>query len=65
VEHWLNGENVLEYELGSPEVLAAVQQSKFRSVPGFATHIKGRILLTDHHDEASFQNVKIRPLKSK
>jgi hypothetical protein len=65
VEHWLNGEKVLEFELGSPEVLAAVQKSKFKSVPGFATHIKGHILLTDHRDEASFQNIKIRPLKAK
>jgi len=62
VEHWLNGALVLAYELGSPELMAAIAKSKFRNVPGFGTKIKGRILLTDHGDEAWFRNIKIRPL---
>lgn len=62
VEHWLNGALVLSYELGSPELMAAIAKSKFRNVPGFGTKIKGRILLTDHGDEAWFRNIKIRPL---
>ena len=62
VEHWLNGAKVLEYELGSESVLAAVARSKFKTVPGFGTKIKGHILLTEHHDEASFRNLKIREL---
>lgn len=62
VEHWLNGEKVLEYELGSEAVAAAVAKSKFKSVPGFGTKIKGHILLTDHRDEVAFQNIKIREL---
>jgi len=65
VEHWLNGEQVLEYELGSTEVLAAVAKSKFRSVKDFGTKIKGHILLTDHKDEAFFRNLKIRELRPK
>jgi hypothetical protein len=65
VEHWLNGERVLEYELGSDAVLAGVATSKFKTVKGFGTKIKGRILLTDHKDEASFRNLKIRELPAK
>jgi|SRR6266850_1832335 len=65
VEHWLNGAKVLEYELGSEEVKAAVAKSKFRNVKDFGTKIKGHILLTDHHDEASFRNLKIRELAGK
>jgi hypothetical protein len=61
VEHWLNGERVLAYELGSPEVLAAVGKSKFKAVPGFGGPSSGSIMLTDHRDEAWFCNVKIRP----
>jgi len=60
VEHWLNGEKVLEYKLGSPEVLAAVARSKFKSVPQFGTRVNGHILLTDHNDEAWFRNIRIR-----
>ena len=63
VEHWLNGAKVLEYELGSEEVKAAVAQSKFKNVKGFGTKIKGHILLTDHRDEAWFRNLKVRELR--
>jgi hypothetical protein len=63
VEHWLNGIKVLEYELGSPEVKAALQKSKFKDEPGFGDKIKGRIMLTDHGDEAWFRNLRIRELQ--
>lgn len=63
VEHWLNGAKVLEYELGSDEVKAGVATSKFKDVKGFGTKIQGHILLTEHHDEANFKNIKIRELK--
>ncbi len=63
IEHWLNGKKVLVYELGSPEVNAAIAQSKFKKFPDFGDKITGPILLTEHHDEASFKNIKIRALK--
>ena len=62
VEHWLNGAKVLEYELGSEAVTAAVAASKFKNSAGFGTKIKGHIMLTDHQDECWFRNVKIREL---
>jgi hypothetical protein len=65
VEHWLNGEKVLEYQLGSDEVKAAVAKSKFKKVEGFGDKATAHILLTEHHDEASFRNIKIRPLTVK
>jgi len=65
VEHWLNGKKVLEYELGSDLVKAAVAKSKFRNSPGFGEKIKGHILLTDHHDECWFRNIRIRELPAK
>ena len=62
VEHWLNGKKVLEYQLGSDAVKAAIAKSKFKGSPGFGEKIKGHILLTDHHDECWFRNIKIREL---
>ena len=65
VEHWLNGEKLLEYELGSDEVMANVAKSKFKNVEGFGKKIKGHILLTDHKDEAWLRSIKIRELTAK
>ena len=64
VEHWLNGEKVLEYELGSAEVKAAVAKSKFKNAAGFGEKIKGHIMLTDHHDETWYRHIRIRELPS-
>jgi hypothetical protein len=61
-EHWLNGAKVLEYECGSKELLAAVQESKFKKVEGFGKKVRGHILITDHADECKFRNLKIRSL---
>ncbi len=62
VEHWLNGEKVLEYECGSEAVKAAVAQSKFKDTADFGNKIKGHILLQDHRSEVWFRNLKIRSL---
>jgi hypothetical protein len=60
VEHWLNGRKAVEYELGSPQLMAAVARSKFKDVAGFGTRLEGRILLQDHEGgEVCFRNVKI------
>ena len=64
VEHWLNGEKVLEYELGSKAVLEQVAKTKFKGVADFGTKIRGHILLTYHNDECSFRNLKVREPKA-
>ena len=65
VEHWLNGEKVLEYELESPEVKAAIAETKFKNASGFGDKIKGHILLTDHKDETRYRNLKLRELEAR
>lgn len=65
VEHWLNGAKVLEYELGSDAVKAAVAKSKFKNIADFGTKVRGHILLTDHNDECWFRNVKLRTQAAK
>jgi hypothetical protein len=62
VEHWLNGNKVLGYELGSAQLKAQVAKSKFKGEEAFGTKTKSAILLQDHSDEVSFRNLKIRPL---
>jgi hypothetical protein len=60
-EHWLNGEKVVEYELGTPAMAAAVAASKFK-MPWFAERRRGHIVLQDHGDEVYFRSIRIRPL---
>ena len=62
-EHWLNGVKVVEYELGSPAMDAALKASKFKSMAWFAERRTGHIVLQDHGDDAWFRNLKIRELK--
>ena len=71
VEHWLNGEKVLEYERGSAAFRSAVNKSKYatwgKDADGkpqpWGEIAEGRILLQDHSDSTvSFCNLKIKEL---
>jgi len=62
VEHWLNGQKLLEYELGSPEWKDRVAKSKFNSMPNYGKASEGYIGLQDHGDKVEFRNIRIKVL---
>lgn len=63
VEHWQNGEKVVEYELWTPEWYEMVRNSKFGDHPEFGDAREGHIGLQDHGDKVSFRNIKIKELE--
>jgi hypothetical protein len=62
VEHWLNGQKVVEYELGSEDWKQRVASSKFAEWPAYGTAGRGHIGLQDHGDWVAFRNIRIRVL---
>ncbi len=62
VEHWINKQKVLEYQLGSAALKSAVQAHKARVNAGFGTKVKAPIVLLDAGEDVAFRNLKIRAL---
>ncbi len=62
VEQWLNGTEVVTYELGSADWEARVKASKFATHPHYGRYTTGYIGLQDHGDSVAYRNIKIRVL---
>ena len=63
VEHWLNGQKVVDVDLASPAGKAAVAKSKFKDWPKFVSLARGHIALQEHGNAVYFRSLKIRELK--
>ena len=62
VEHWLNGEKVVEYEMWTPEWETLVKEGKWKDYPAYGRAHKGHIALQDHGNQAWFRNIKLKVL---
>jgi hypothetical protein len=63
VEHWLNGQKVVEYEQGSPDWASRVAGAKFAAWPQYGKAMRGHIGIQEHGGRVEFRNIKIRELK--
>jgi hypothetical protein len=63
VEHWLNGQKVVQYELWSPGWEAKVKASKFKDWPNYGRAKSGYLAIQGDHDGAlALRNIKLRTL---
>jgi len=62
VEHWLNGEIVVSYDLDSDEFEKISQGTHYKQWEKFAKEKKGHIAFQDHTDDVWFRNIRIKEL---
>ena len=62
VEHYLNGEKVVDYQLGSADWNQRVAASKFAAWKKFGVNRRGHVVLQDHGNEVWYRNVRIKSL---
>ncbi len=62
VEHWMNGTQLLTYELNSPDWQSRVAASKFAEMPRYGRVRRGHLAIQDHGDPVRFRNILVRPI---
>ena len=62
VAHWLNGDKVLEFTIGSPAMDSLLAVSKFKENPDFHTDKEGHLMFQHHGQKVYFRNIRVRPL---
>ena len=63
IEHWLNGQKVVEYEFGSPDWEKRLKASKFATAPKYGRLARGHIgIQGDHEGALAIRDMRIRVL---
>ena len=65
VEHWLNGQKVIEFEAWTDDWFARKGSGKWDNAPEYGLARSGVIALQDHGNRVWFRNMKIRELPRK
>jgi hypothetical protein len=59
LEHWLNEQKVLTYDLADEGLGELIAKSKFKNFPQFAREAEGHIVLQHHGTDAWFRNIYV------
>ncbi len=62
IEHWMNGQKIVEADLGSEAWRKRLSQSKFSPHKDFARLTPAKIMLTDHGSQVWYRNLILTPL---
>ena len=62
LEHWLNGAKIVDADISSEAMKAAIATSKYKNIKNFGRKGPTVILLQEHGSDVWFRNLKIRPL---
>ncbi|WP_341225192.1 DUF1080 domain-containing protein [uncultured Arcticibacterium sp.] len=62
VEHWLNGEKVLDFQIGSPELNAELAKGKFKENPDYHSDKEGHLMFQHHGQRVYFKNIRVREI---
>ena len=65
VEHWLNGEKIVEFEAWTDDWFARKASGKWGNATEYGLASEGVICVQDHGYPASFRNIKIKELPRK
>jgi len=62
VEHWINEEKVVEYEIGSARLNELINKSKYKENPKFAKSTSGHIMFQHHGQQVWLKDIKVKRL---
>ena len=62
VEHWLNGEKVVEFDISGDDWKKKRAEGKWKDFPDYGAAKKGAIAFQDHGNKAWFKNITIKEL---